>query len=35
MKKYTADGDKLTWSTDSEDIYYRERQIRNFRYLLN
>lgn len=22
-EKYTADGDKLTWSTDSEDIYYQ------------
>ena len=22
-EKYTADGDKLTWSTDSEDLYYQ------------
>ena len=22
-EKYTADGDKLTWTTDSEDIYYQ------------
>lgn len=31
-EKYTSDGDKLTWATDGEDIYYQERQIRNFRY---
>ena len=28
-EKYTADGDKLTWSTDGEDIYYQGTTDKN------